>query len=563
MDYNQFREQYDFICLQGLKGEGETWEIQDKKTFRLYDYIELDLRDEIIDQQRDYCDHMLTLQHDNLLNMKSYTFLFKEDVLDDPYCKFYMVFEYSESSLFRELQTISAKRQNLKPKKFHNLVCSLLNAIGYLHSKGVCHENIQNQFVCLHEKQGFKLMPNYKKILAPSKKKKSILDSMEIKRRKVETSKKPPMKTKVLSKPKVCSKIYSSPEVYQKKNCRNAFESIEIDKYKSEIFSLGMLLLQAGNLCDLSAAYKTFYINFSFIDSQLKMIHDTYGEGYAELLSKILCGDPKIRPSADECLAMIEEGILDGRGYTESFKVNPQLTKEDSERDVNIKSNARRKASVLLSMFKTTQRNISHVSEIEDGDDSEFTKLIFNTLPQEYQDEIDKFVSTFIKDVEDNYIIDSYTDGSRYQGEKTGSKPSGFGIFYWANGERYEGEFREGKYHGYGIYFWPSGIKHYGQFANGEISGLGVRYYLDGGIYFGEWQKGKNQGRGSFFWPNGSRYSGGFINDNIYGKGILFWPENDGKTVRRYEGLWKDLEKDGIKVSNIQKKAHDDILTEI
>ena len=108
------------------------------------------------------------------------------------------------------------------------------------------------------------------------------------------------------------------------------------------------------------------------------------------------------------------------------------------------------------------------------------------------------------------------------------------------------GHFDRGKYNGEGIYFWPTGVKHYGEFKNGEILGIGVRYDADGGIYYGEWDKGKNHGKGTYFWVTGAKYQGGFIEDMIYGKGVLTWPEEDGKTVRHYEGLWKDVNPKGM-----------------
>ena len=40
--------------------------------------------------------------------------------------------------------------------------------------------------------------------------------------------------------------------------------------------------------------------------------------------------------------------------------------------------------------------------------------------------------------------------------------------------------------------------------------------------------------------PTGARFSGNFVDDFISGKGTLVWPQKDGKTVRRYEGLWRD-----------------------
>ena len=128
-------------------------------------------------------------------------------------------------------------------------------------------------------------------------------------------------------------------------------------------------------------------------------------------------------------------------------------------------------------------------------------KRIFNTLPQEYQDDIDRRVDFHIKEIEEKYNVEMFSTGNRYQGEKNeNNQIHGWGVFWWSNGERYEGKFNSGQYEGEGIYYWPTGIKHYGIFKCGEITGLGVRYYPDSSIYYGQWIKGKNHGKGTFYW---------------------------------------------------------------
>ena len=44
-EFDQFKQQYDFIYLKGLKGQEQACQIQDKFTNKLYDYFEIDLKE--------------------------------------------------------------------------------------------------------------------------------------------------------------------------------------------------------------------------------------------------------------------------------------------------------------------------------------------------------------------------------------------------------------------------------------------------------------------------------------------------------------------------------------
>lgn len=61
--------------------------------------------------------------------------------------------------------------------------------------------------------------------------------------------------------------------------------------------------------------------------------------------------------------------------------------------------------------------------------------------------------------------IGTYTfkDGSVYQGELEGGRPSGKGRTEFKNGDVYEGEYVKGKRQGKGIYTFPDGEKYDGE----------------------------------------------------------------------------------------------------
>ena len=70
LDYKQFRSQFDFIFLSGLKGQERVCEIQDKDTNKMYDYKEIIKEGEDIEKQKELCKELTTLSHPNLLKLQ-------------------------------------------------------------------------------------------------------------------------------------------------------------------------------------------------------------------------------------------------------------------------------------------------------------------------------------------------------------------------------------------------------------------------------------------------------------------------------------------------------------
>jgi hypothetical protein len=57
--------------------------------------------------------------------------------------------------------------------------------------------------------------------------------------------------------------------------------------------------------------------------------------------------------------------------------------------------------------------------------------------------------------MKNGYYIDTYEDGSKYEGEWKNGKQHGRGVYYRSNGTiAYEGDFKNGKMHGYGVYYY-------------------------------------------------------------------------------------------------------------
>ena len=111
MDYKEFQSRYDFVLLSCLKGEEQILEVQDKTTFKIYDYLEIIARGAEIDETIKFCEDLLKLNHPNILKLNVYTYIFMQENLGDPYAKFFLVFDYTENSLDKEIQAVNKKTQ--------------------------------------------------------------------------------------------------------------------------------------------------------------------------------------------------------------------------------------------------------------------------------------------------------------------------------------------------------------------------------------------------------------------------------------------------------------------
>ncbi|KAL4432472.1 hypothetical protein ABPG74_013326 [Tetrahymena malaccensis] len=682
IEYNQFIEEFEFVHLSGLKGLERARQIQQKSTNKMFDYIEMDLRGvETIDKYENYCESLFEINQKEILQMKFYSRVFVEESLGDPYCRYFLIFEYCESSVETEIQHQKKRNKQLKKSTLRKIFESVAIALNHFHTKQIVHGDLRSCKIFKNEQGQYKLMP-------------------------------PKIKNR-----KNTEKYYHSPEYHLSKHFRAAYEKQQNNPIKGEIYTFGMIMLELGTFSDdLFNAYGKFQMNEDVIQNALQNFSMLYGYHLTAVVKKMLNLDAQLRPTANDIIELLQSQELhemekeinnpytklqhsfqseseedsnaattshanynqlhpqsheekfkreDGNKKSTFFLLQPQSSQniqlpaikinikapsnvesQDSQQDVlntstfiaknnvlqthqssdktpvtNRSQRSRQGTQVYVKSSLSRQQSNSSIQgdsknfqtfgrvakaviklkdsvrneeEEEDNDDLAREKKIYETLPQEYQDEIDSKVNENLKNIERDYTVDYLPNGHRYQGEKLQGIPHGWGIFWWANGEIYEGEFLNGKYHGIGIYYWPTGVKHYGEFNFGEIKGLGVRFYQEGDIYFGEWHRGKNHGKGTFYWQKSlAKFKGNFLKDKIYGKGTLILPifedrdqepgeykgsqkssifqdkdanKDKVKETRIYEGLWKDEEGKGIYVEEIEfsaQKEGDDLPIQI
>ena len=79
--------------------------------------------------------------------------------------------------------------------------------------------------------------------------------------------------------------------------------------------------------------------------------------------------------------------------------------------------------------------------------------------------------------------MESWQDGSRYEGGYKEGMKHGHGKYIWNDGSMYEGEWFENKINGSGIYIWPDGRKYNGEWKENNMHGKGVHTWKDGRMY--------------------------------------------------------------------------------
>ena len=150
-------------------------------------------------------------------------------------------------------------------------------------------------------------------------------------------------------------------------------------------------------------------------------------------------------------------------------------------------------------------------------------------------------------------VVEYYTDGTRYEGEKQLNKRHGRGRFFYREGYRYEGNWENGCMSGYGTLWSDQNQKVYeGGWQNNVFHGRGTLYNpepkikgdfngTDFRLLKGAWTKfeglfqaGQKQGLGTLTMANGDVFVGNFARDVVHGRGS-YTP----KSSQPFIGLWR------------------------
>jgi hypothetical protein len=147
------------------------------------------------------------------------------------------------------------------------------------------------------------------------------------------------------------------------------------------------------------------------------------------------------------------------------------------------------------------------------------------------------FEGNFVEDIPNgnvSYII--RTDGreQKFEGEFKDGKENGHGIETWENGSIYNGMWVDGKKHGNGKLVYSDGREYTGDFKDGNYDGNGILEFSKNEKYEGEFLKGHFHGKGTYYYPDGSKYVGSWKDDKEEGEGTLY--DSDGDISQ--QGKW-------------------------
>lgn len=90
----------------------------------------------------------------------------------------------------------------------------------------------------------------------------------------------------------------------------------------------------------------------------------------------------------------------------------------------------------------------------------------------------------------------------------------------------YEGETDEkGFKDGRGVQTWPDGTVYEGHWKNGKANGRGRLIHAEGDVQEVDWVDGKADGKGYYLHADGSKYEGGWKDDMQHGNGYETFPD--------------------------------------
>lgn len=142
------------------------------------------------------------------------------------------------------------------------------------------------------------------------------------------------------------------------------------------------------------------------------------------------------------------------------------------------------------------------------------------------------------------YDVIRFRDRDTYEGEVSGGKPNGLGVYFQGDprfaGDKFQGQLVAGAWSGVGIFESASGeagrpARYGGEFTGGQLAGMGVIMRADGIRQAGAVVNGALTGHGVETRPDGQRFEGEFRNGLPDGFGALW--SSDGGVVEagRYE----------------------------
>lgn len=250
---SQLEEDFEEIGKQTIRRLGDVTVLEDKEGSRIM--LKEKRPENLEDCQRDIklALERMTLNHPHLLEMLDYssaaleggTFLIKG------------FYELVEHDLCTEIKARKQSNVPFKAEELRNILIDVLEIVTFLKDKKMVHGDIRPEYIIIKEKQGiFKLADRLGDPSPPTK-----VQSRNIRRNK---------------------NLYISPQLfYNMINLMNSvpdFEPANLNPYRSEGYSIGLVMLEAGTLMSIQDVFnrENGQIDLEVLDEYLQVFKERY-----------------------------------------------------------------------------------------------------------------------------------------------------------------------------------------------------------------------------------------------------------------------------------------------
>lgn len=335
------------------------------------------------------------------------------------------------------------------------------------------------------------------------------------------------------------NRFFLSPEVLELLSNSNYSFSNQIDDMKSNVFSLGLLLLYIGSL---NATYEKFYfdnkmeLNTENIRFRLNYIKRKYSDNFVLFLERLLIFEAKLRPTFDELtnyLNYFEQKTTKKGSFTENNNSSLKLSSigrissgfvdDDSFIELNTSENVqieeritRLKSSFASRMSKIKSINIDNdkYSTIESINIIKSSAKKNDYLSYQLKNE-SKVLKNGAKSIvnQNDYASDNEYDPKTFSFSK---KESVSNNIINDNVEKHIQNLKNSILYdenqmikqGVQQVSYPDNSKYFGPFKNNMRTGKGIYYFKNGDCYIGEWKNNTIEGVGFYLFSNNEYYEG-------------------------------------------------------
>lgn len=289
----------------------------------------------------------LALGHPNLLKLYDFSTISKVDKASQCY-KIRLFYDYWEKSVSREIKSRKTMGEDFATEEMLHMVYDLVAACAYLEEKGGNHGDITPGVVLIND--------SFRFVLADRLKYKTAFPQ------------------NIINKVIKGEPLYISPEAYKYAKTRDSKGMDSLDPFKCDVFSLGLVLLSAGIMGEVSDVYQmqSFEIDRNKLNRHLNMFENRYitNPFICAIVKKMLEIDEYTRPTFSDLL----HALPDFRGVQEYFNktkaANPGATRRNKGGDLmqlmisRIESNGQKDNNGNgLNMSTAFDTRISNVSQ--------------------------------------------------------------------------------------------------------------------------------------------------------------------------------------------------------